>query len=155
MAIVILAIVGALILLDFTIIGLIPEKFGIWGSLRDGNPKKLIEDTVQYSIRTDINRKYVNSMINNRVGYKSLLLTPKAILVKNTYLTYLLKVEINSIRSYEVKNELIGKRLRLNLEIQESKKWFEFSTNKSERWVQELTNMDIPETQSFSIDKHF
>ncbi|MCP3872889.1 MAG: hypothetical protein GY699_07010 [Desulfobacteraceae bacterium] len=143
MTIIILAVVGAFILLDFTIIGFIPEKFGIWGSLRKENLTKLIEDSVQFSIRTDITGKYIDSMINNRVAYKSVILTPKYILVKNTYLTYLMKIKVNSVDSYEIKNELIGSRIKLNLKIQGSTNIFEFSTKNSKQWIQKLEKMNI------------
>ncbi|MFH2059318.1 MAG: hypothetical protein ABIJ59_10500 [Pseudomonadota bacterium] len=145
MVLVILSIVGAVILLDVTLIGFIPEKFGIWGSLKKEVQEKLIEDTVQYSISTDITGKYINSMINNRVGYKSLILTPEALIVKNTRMTYLLKIDISKIASYEVKNELIGKRFKLNLKIQETKRLFEFSTNNYKRWVKEFSKLNISE----------
>jgi hypothetical protein len=148
MTIVILAVVVALILLDFAIIGFIPEKFGIWGSLGKENPTKLIEDSVLYSIRTDIIGKYIDSMINNRVAYKSVILTPSDILVKNTYLTYLMKIKVSSVNSYEIKNELIGSRIKLNLKIQGSTNIFEFSTKKSKLWIQELEKLKIFEKQA-------
>ncbi len=143
MTLIIASTIIVVILLDFTLIGFLPEKFGIWESLKKVTHEKLIEDTVQYSITTDITEKYVDSMINNRVGYKSLILTPEALIVKNTYLTYLLKIENDSIKSYEIKNELIGERFKLNLKIQESNNVFEFSTNQAEKWIQEFKKLNI------------
>lgn len=118
---------------------------GIWGSLKKVIDDNVLEDTAKHSIRTNISGKYVDSMINNRVGYKSVILTPEALIAKNTYLTYLLKIENESIESYEIKNELIGKRVKLNLKIQESDKFFEFSTNQVGRWIQEFEKLKIKE----------
>ena len=59
MILIILSIVGAIILLDFTFIGFIPEKLKIWGSLKKVEHQILIEDTAQYSINTDVTGKYI------------------------------------------------------------------------------------------------
>ena len=56
-------------------------------------------------------------MINNRVGYKGLILTSGALIVKNTYLTYLLKIDNSTIESYEIKTGIAVKRFKLNLKI--------------------------------------
>lgn len=145
MVLIIFAIVGTYILLDFALIGFIPEKFRIWCSLKKEIHEKIIEDTVRYSISTNIPGKYINSMINNRVGYKSLILTPKALIVKNTYLTYLLKIDIKTIESYEIKDVFFGKRFKLNLRIQETKRRFEFSTNRFDLWAKEFSKLNILE----------
>ena len=147
MILIILSIVGAIILLDFTFIGFIPEKLKIWGSLKKVEHQILIEDTAQYSINTDVTGKYINFMINNRVGYKGLILTSGALIVKNTYLTYLLKIDNTTIESYEIKTGIAVKRFKLNLKIQKNTKVFEFSTNKYARWIQEFSALNIPETQ--------
>jgi hypothetical protein len=147
MTLLILSIFGAIILLDFTLIGVIPEKLGIWGSLKKVVHQKLIEDTAQYSINTDITGKYIDSMINNRIGYKGLILTSEALIVKNTYLTYLLNIDNSTIESYEIKTGIAVKRFKLNLKIQKNTKVFEFSTNKYARWIQEFSALNIPETQ--------
>jgi hypothetical protein len=142
---IILSIVGVIIILDFTLIGCIPEKLGIWGSLKKVVPQKLIEDTAQYRINTDITGKYINYMINNRIGYKGLILTSEALIVKNTYLTYLLKIDNSTIESYKIKTGIAVKRFKLNLKIQKNTKVFEFSTNKYARWIQEFSALNIPE----------
>ena len=147
MILIILSIVGAIILLDFTFIGFIPEKLKIWGSLKKVEHQILIEDTAQYSINTDVAGKYINFMINNRVGYKGLILTSGALIVKNTYLTYLLKIDSSTIESYEIKTGIAVKRFKLNLKIQKKTKVFEFSTNKYAHWIQEFSALNIPETQ--------
>ena len=142
---IILSIIGVIILIDFTLIGFIPEKLEIWGSLKKVVHQKLIEDTAQYSINTDITGKYIDSMINHRVGYKGLILTSDALIVKNTYLTYLLKIDNCTIESYEIKTGLAVKRFKLNLKIQKNTKFIEFSTNKYARWIQEFSALNIPE----------
>ncbi len=86
-------------------------------------------------------------MINNRVGYKGLIFTSEALIVKNTYLTYLLKIDNSTIESYEIKTGIAVKRFKLNLKIQKNTKVFEFSTNKYARWIQEFSALNIPETQ--------
>ena len=147
MILIILSIVCVIILLDFTFIGFIPEKLKIWGSLKKVEHQILIEDTAQYSINTDVTGKYINFMINNRVGYKGLILTSGAVIVKNTYLTYLLKIDNSTIESYEIKTGIAVKRFKLNLKIQKNTKFFEFSTNKYAHWIQEFSALNIPETQ--------
>jgi hypothetical protein len=144
---IILSIIGAIILLDFTLIGFIPEKLEIWGSLKKVAHQKLIEDTAKYSMNTDITGKYIDYMINNMIGYKALILTSEALIVKNTYLTYLLKIDNSTIESYEIKTGIAVKRFKLNLKIQKNTKVFEFSTNKYARWIQEFSALNIPETQ--------
>ena len=144
---IILFIVAVIILLDFILIGFIPEKLGIWGSMKGIVHQELIEDTVQYRIYTDVTGKYIDFLINHGIGYKTLILNSEALIVKNTDLTYLLKIDNSTIESYEVKIGLAVKRFKLNLNIQKNKKIFEFSTKKYASWIYEFSALNIPEIQ--------
>ena len=147
MFLIIISIIATLLLLDFSLIGFTPKILGIWGPLNKYVSEILIEDTAHYSLSTDINGEYIETMINSRVGYKSLILTPEFLIVKNTFLTYLLKIDNRSIKSYTIKNELIGKKIKLLLKIMDTEKFIEFSTSKSKRWIKEFSALNISESK--------
>ena len=131
MIIIVFAFILCILLLDFTIVGFLPSKLGIWTSLKDLiTGDILIEDSAYLSVQTDIKGKYVDSMINQRVGYKSLILTKGFLIVKNTYLTSLLNIKTDSIKRITTKKALLGKKLILYLEINNEDKYFNSTQKK-------------------------
>jgi len=131
-------------LLDFTLIGLLPSMFGIWPSLSDIKEEPLIEDsTIFGSIRTDMEGRFVSSMINKRVGYKSIVLTSTCLVVKNTRRTYLLKIDLKSIYNYTVMKQLVGKRIILHLLTENRQKFFQFRTCMPDTWIKAFLDMGL------------
>lgn len=145
MILIICSILFCLILLDFTIIGFLPKILRIWPPLKELCEDKLIEDSAYYSLKTDIRRASGNPIITSRINYKSIILTSKNLIVKNTFLTYLLRINIESIDHYHIKKHTIGKTIILYLTIEGKKKFFQFRSKKTEVWVREFDKLGIVE----------
>ena len=137
------AVIG-LILLDFALMGFIPSMLNLWPSLSELREDTLIEDnTVFGSIRTNVEGEFVGSMINNRVGYKSIILTSRCLVVRNTRRTYLLKVDLQSIIRYSVVKQLGGSKILLDLLIEDQEKFFRFRTRTPDIWIKAFTEIGL------------
>jgi len=146
MFIIISAIIGAIILFDFAIIGFLPKLLKIWQPLNGMLSNVLIEDTVYFSIRTNIPDRSGTPIITSRITYKSVLLTPKHLVVKNTRLTYLLSIDINDIHNYTAINKAAGKEMKFFVGVNDGNYWFRFRTNKSKMWEDELERLGVTKT---------
>lgn len=145
MILVICSILFCLLLLDFTIIGFLPKILRIWQPLKGLSEDTLIEDTAFYSIKTDIRRESGNPIITNRINYKSIILTPKNLIVKNTFLTYLLRISIESIDHYHTEKHTIGEKIILYLTINGKKHIFQFRSKNPKIWIKEFDKLGIVE----------
>ena len=144
MIIIIFAVIVCLLLVDFALIGVLPSKIGIWPSLKDFvKGDILIEDTANLSVHTDIEGKYVESMINRKVGYKSLILTPKYLIVKNTRLTSLLNIGTDCIKRIDTKKALLGNKIILHLKMDDEDKRLEFTTKRRGDWIDAFSRIGI------------
>lgn len=141
------SIVFSLLLFDFALVGFMPKVLKIWPPLSEIKEDILIEDTAYYSIKTDMQGRFVDPMINNRICYKSILLTSYCLLVKNTILTYLLRINIEDINSYTVEQKILGKKITLYLTVKGEDRFFQFRTKKSDKWIETFLNIGLKQKQ--------
>ena len=146
MFIIIVSIIGAIILFDFAIVGFLPKSLKIWQSLNGMLSDVLIEDTVYFSIRTNIPDRSGGPIITSRITYKSVLLTPKHLVVRNTRLTYLLSININDIQNYSTSNRAVGKEVKFFVGMNDGNYWIRFRTSKSEIWEEQLNKLGVTKT---------
>ena len=106
MALLITSIILCIVLFDFALIGILPKYFKIWPALDSSIGKRLIEESSMFSIiKVDFEYNvwgYRSGGLTLRINDWRLLLTSNFFLIKNTRLTYVWKVDIKSIKFFEV-----------------------------------------------------
>lgn len=138
-----LTILFCILLVDIVLVGFLPSKFNLWGSYRDlGIEKQIIKDSLLWA-KTNLNRKFVDSMINKRVGYKYALLTEKGIVLKNTMLTYLLFIDIKDILSVKISKQNLVNIFEITIKDKDETKFFKFATSNSEGWMEEFKLLGV------------
>lgn len=148
MAILICAILFGLLILDISLIGFLPKVLNIWPSIRNLKDNVLIEDTAFYSIKTNIIGKNGKPIISKRINYKSIILTPDCLIVRNTFFTYLLRIDTREIKFYDIHNKLIGKIINLHIIIEDKEYFFQVRTKQSENWIKEFARIGITEKKN-------
>ncbi len=143
MGLIILSIIFVIALFDFALVGLIARTLKIWPSYTDLVEEVLFEDNVLYSIRTDIKNKCGNPVITSRINYKSVVLTQKYLIVRNTYLTCLLYVENSNIESYSIEKGFVYDFFRLNVRIDGKVCYLKFKSKYLDVWIDCMRNLNI------------
>lgn len=142
MIILILTIILGIILIDFAIIGFLPKILKIWPSLSTLDIRHLlVEDPLIFPyIKTNIKGPLYDEQKffwnRKRVSYKSLILTRKYLIVKNTRLTSLTSYNVDSIQSYTIKKKIRGDEVTIVFVIDRENKYFKFRTHLADEWIQ-------------------
>ena len=130
-------------MIDFTIIGFLPKVFGIWPSINGARIKKPLIESYPHWVDTNIKGKFIESMINKRMGYKTVFLSEDEIILRNTRLTYLVKIDIPSIKFFKVKRNVFGKYIKLVLTVNGDELFFSFKPRYFNDWLSWLSNIGL------------
>ena len=141
----ILILIFGYLLIDFTIIGYLPKIFGIWPPISELGKKRPLIESYPHWIKTNIKVRFIESMVNNRMGYKTVTLTEDQIFLKNTRLTYLLKIDIPSVRYFEIEKNIFGKYIKLIFSENGDDLFFSFKPNNFTDWLHYLSNLGLIE----------
>lgn len=125
-----------LVIFDLCFLGFLPWLFRIHppfrGLLKEGI---LINDkTVGFSVNWFGSR------------FKSIILTKKHLIIRNSYLTSIANIDINSIKSYSLKKKVLrknAKKLVINLNFENEERELKFITDVFEDWDRLLTEVGI------------
>jgi len=139
-----ISIILCMLLLDFALIGFLPKYLNIWPALDSSIGRILIEQSLVPGCKRDF--KYL------ALGYRSrgprsnelrLLLTTKFLLIKNTRMTYVWRIDIKSINFFEVKNSIAGKIVVFHFTQDDQTHFLEFRTFELENWLKRLEEVGI------------
>lgn len=133
---------------DFLYFGFLPRYLNIWPALDNSIGEVLIKQTLWFGCKKDFKYKVWGYLGNPDFDTEfCLLLTTKFLLIKNTRLTYVWRVDVESIKFFEVKNSIIGKIIIFYF-IQEGQTHFlKFPTLKFKNWFKHLSEIGIPERE--------
>ena len=141
----ILILIFGYLLIDFTIIVYLPKIFGIWPPISELGKKRPLIESYPHWIKTNIKVRFIESMVNNRMGYKTVTLTEDQIFLKNTRLTYLLKIDIPSVRYFEIEKNIFGKYIKLIFSENGDDLFFSFKPNNFTDWLHYFSNLGLIE----------
>ena len=141
----ILILIFGYLLIDFTIFGYLPKIFGIWPPISELGKKRPLIESYPHWIKTNIKVRFMESMVNNRMGYKTVTLTEDQIFLKNTRLTYLLKIDIPSVRYFEIEKNIFGKYIKLIFSENGDDLFFSFKPNNFTDWLHYFSNLGLIE----------
>ena len=129
----------AIVLIDFALLGIIPYFLRLWPRYRhltkDGI---LLEDDTKNLI-----------LAWERSNIRTLILTKKYLILKNTYFTSVKNVNINSIESCTIKKKRKNRsKVIINFKIDYKKPKLSFKTDKTDEWVRSMRLIGIKMTIS-------
>lgn len=142
---IIFTIVIGFLLIDFSIIGFLPKVIGIWPAINGAKIKKPLIESYPHWVDTNIKGKFIDSMVNNRMGYKTVFLSEDQIVLKNTRLTYLVKINVPSIKYFEIKRNVWGKYIKIYFTENGAELFFSFKPRYFDDWLSCLSKIGIEE----------
>ncbi len=147
MALLIISIILCMVLLDFALIGFLPKYLNIWPALDSSVGKRLIEESSMFSkIKVDFEYNvwgYQSGGLTLRINDWRLLLTSSFLLIKNTRLTYVWKISIESIKFFEVKDSIAGKIIVFHFTQDDQAHFLEFRSFELKNWLKRLAEVGI------------
>ena len=137
------SIILCLVIIDVTLIGILPRAFGIWYPYFSYvNQKNIIEKCLLYSFSTNLGHDLWSSHAAYRIHILYFVISEEYLIIRNTFLTCLPPIIINDIESARIKNCLIGKRLIFKFKSN-GKKYFKVRIRETNDWESKFASLGI------------
>ena len=94
------------------------------------------------SIATDI-KGYEFNVKYYRIYVRSIVLTPKYLIIRNSVLTYHFNINRDSFVYYSVKTRIIGFEVTIHLNIDNEKRYFKFRTKRIREWMDAFKKIEL------------